>query len=576
MKQSDLEDAIVREVENWPGVEVKFGRASKHPTAKFTFTPPEGGDPLMLSRPFAGTPSDAYFGVHQMLGDMRRAMKQLGATRAKPEPSKDEDEAPYRKPIGNPTTPADLVKSEPGPVKKDMGDKMVEAGAATAEQAEIARASIGDDGPLKREGRAILIDDEEDVDPADAVRMVELLAACGITIALDGQISLARVIVEAANGIVDGIYFGLPDSVYHAVPRLSASGLQRLCVSAGTFWKGSWLDPERPELDEDETKAQQLGKAYHVARLEPDRFHGSYVRQISASDYPKKGLITSLAGVKAALKEAGEQQSVTGESNEEKCERLVDSGYEGTILPLEKARWERTVNGRIPLAAKPFDQIVTDMENIRKSSEIADLLSNGAAEVSVFWTDQHGLKCKSRLDYLTAGHWSDLKTFDNSRGVPLEEAISNFIRYNRVHVQAVTYREAVEAIRQGGLQIIGKASDAQQAIVAAIQIRPNALACWYIFQEKGGVPNLLARQFAFDNMVTFGDVETPAMAEAAGRDGVRRDTALCTKAIWDIDRAKRLFVLYSEVYEPGQPWFPIEPRALIDDADFNSYWLESR
>jgi hypothetical protein len=83
-----------------------------------------------------------------------------------------------------------------------------------------------------------------------------------------------------AEPIVDGIYFGLPMEVYLAVPRLSASGMQKLCASPAAFWKEVWLNPERAaDPDEEETKAQQLGKAYHCARLEPERFHDAYVRE---------------------------------------------------------------------------------------------------------------------------------------------------------------------------------------------------------------------------------------------------------------------------------------------------------
>lgn len=561
MKRSNYEEAIRKEVEHWQGVTVEFGEGGKHPKAKFTFDPGNGEPPLKLSRPFAGTPSDAAFGIHAMLGDMRRAMKQLGATRAKPEPSKDEDEAPYRKPIGNPTTPADLVERDPGPVKEDMGEKMVKAGSATPEQAQAARESVQASGSVETYQKAALVgalaDELEGMTDEEAEAAVAALRA-------------------EIDAIVDGVYFGLPDVVYHAVPRLSASGLQKLCISAGTFWKGSWLDPDRPELDEEQTKAQLLGKAYHCARLEPDRFHATYVRKISKADFPARGLLTSDAAVKAALKDAGEQQTVTGESTEERCERLIDAGYQGTILPLELARWERTVKGRIPIEAKHFDQIATDMERIRGSGEIAQKLTGGAAEVSVFWTDQHGIKMKARFDYLTPAWWDEFKTFDNSRGKTLAQALSDAVRYNRYYVQAGTYRDASEAVRTGGLQIIGEATDDQRALIAAIQIMSDPLDCWFIFQEKGGIPNLLARRFHFDYPVTFGDVETPEMGEAAGREGVRRNTQLYAKALWEIDEAKRLFVLYAEVYEPGTPWFPIEPSGSFDDSDFNQHWLEAR
>lgn len=567
MNRRELEQAIRDEVAEWPGVAVEFVEGGKHPKAKLTYAP-EGEDPLMLSRPFPGTPSDSRFGLHKCLGDMRRIMRQLGAARAKPEPSEEEVERRYSKPNDGAEKRPHPIKGEPAPVKADMVDKFVSAAAGMPTGADIIN-----------QANAILAKRANDVadEPDAVVKMLHVLLACGLEARVEGEVTLAAVIGAAAGMIEDGVYFGLPAEVYHAVPRLSASGLQRLCVSPATFWRGSWMDPDRPELDEEETKAQQLGKAYHVARLEPERFHASYVREIDKADFPAKGLLTSDAAVKAELKNLGQTQTIGNESIAERAERLVDAGYEGTILPLEKARWEDTVNGRVSLPAKYFDQIVTDMQRIRANDEIADLLSGGEAEVSIFWTDRHGLKMKARVDYLTPGWWDDFKTFDNSRGKELEQALADAVRYNRYHVQAVTYRDAVEAIRLGGLQVRGNATDAQRALVAAIQIRPDELACWYVFQEKGGVPNLLAMDFPFYTVplnTKLGHAGASEEAIARVEAAARIKSGVHIRAIQDIDKAKRDFVLYAEVYEPGQPWSPIEAVRRFSDDHFSRYWLE--
>lgn len=542
MNQRDIEKAIERELEEWPGTSVEFVNSGKHPKAKLKFLG------LMMPVVFAGTPSDQR-SIPNCLADVRRALRKMEAQRTKPAPTREEDEVTYRKPNDGAAKRPDPVKAEPAKAKPTVADQLVVAGVATEEQAEKARAP------------AQAVDEEQAEEEQDATEAREAL--------------LARV-----AGIVDGVYFDLPDTVYHAVPRLSASGLQKLCVSPATFWRGSWLDPDKPDLDEESTKAQVLGKAYHCARLEPDSFHDRYVRKISKEDYPTKGLLTSDVAVKAALKEAGEQQTITGESIEERCERLVDSGYQGTIFPLESARWERERRGRIPIEAKFFDQIVTDMERIRDTGEIAELLQGGAAEVSIFWTDKHGLKMKARLDYLTTTFWTDLKTFDNSRGKALEAAIADFVRYNRVHVQAATYRDATEAVRTGGLDVQGEATEEQRKLVFDLRTRAKPLTCWYVFTEKGGVPNLLAREFEFRAVSAYTQTEVNALVEEDRKHDVvetlGQATMLYQRALWEIDQAKRAFVLHSQVYEPGRPWFPIEPRGKFSDLDFNTYWLEGK
>lgn len=578
MNKRELEKAIKDEVDEWPGLTVEFVAATGngHPKMKLTFTP-EGGEPLMLSRAYPGTPS-AQSSLHKTIADVRRMARQLGATRPKPEPSPEETERRYSKPNDGAEKRPDPVAGERASIKPTVGDQLVQHGLASAEAAETAENERR--GVSGKTATTVIVDDPaaaDDPPDADAAAdMLERLRAIGLDFEAHSP-TLVDVIAAAVGAIVDGVYFGLPAEVYHEVPRLSASGLQRLCVSPATFWKGSWLDPERPELDEEETKAQILGKAYHVARLEPDRFESCYVRELSKDDYPKRGFLSSDEKVKAELKARGCQQTVTGESTAERSQRLLDDGFEGTCFPLEKAKWEAQVRGRIPIPAKHYDQIVTDMERIRGNSEISELLSGGEAEVSIFWTDQYGLKMKARLDYLTPERWDDLKTFDNSRGKLLEQAIADFVRYNRVHVQAVTYRDAIEAIRTGGLQIIGNATESQRKLVAAIQMRPGELACWFIFQEKNGVPNLLAYEFPFfgapyDHVMWEGGATEEQVA--AGRAAVSTKTGLHIRAMQDIDRAKRSFVLYSEVYKPGDPWFPIEARGRLSDLAFNSKWLE--
>lgn len=536
MNNRDYEKAIEREVEEWPGVTVEFTTGGKHPKAKFTF------DGKMLSHGFASTPSDGAFGVHQMLGDMRRVMKKLGAARSKPEPTKDEDEAPYRKANDGAAKRPSPVKGERAEPKPDVADQLVSAGVATDDQRkrafEVAQAA-----------------NPPEVDPSDA--------AAQLRAAFEARVA----------GIVDGIYFGLPADVYHAVPRLSSSGVQKLCVSPATFWRGSWLDPDRPEPDEEETIWQLLGRAYHTARLEPHLFESTYCRECVKEDCPPGTLFTATE-MGAKLEEFGLKKSG---STLEQAERLADAGFPASQLwHLIKAQWEEDRQGRAKLPAKHYDQMLTDRDRISANSQISPLLSGGESEVSVFWTDRHGVKMKSRIDYLTRDHWSDFKTFDNSRGKHLNQALADAVRYNRYYVQAAVYREAVEQIRVEGLQIVEAETEDQRSLIASLQLKPGELDCWFIFQEKGGIPNLLAREFPF-YAVPYSTILHDAGAtedqKAVAHEATRQRTDLFRKGDGEALQAKKLFVLYSEVYKDGTPWFPIDAVGRFHDEDFHPYWL---
>jgi len=380
----------------------------------------------------------------------------------------------------------------------------------------------------------------------------------------------APTIEERAAAIVDGIYFGLPAEIYHAVPRLSASGLQDLLISPATFWRGSWLDPDRPEGDEEATKAQILGKAYHTARLEPELFDSAYVRALEKSEFPEGTLFTA-SDMGAELEARGLKKS--GSVLEQSARLFADGFPPEKLWHHSLITWEEQRADRLAIPARFYDDIRTDMERL-KGSAVHRLLSGGAAEVSIFWTDDKGHKLKARPDYLTADHWADLKTFDNPMRKPLAKVITDQIQYNRYHVQAAHYRDAIMAAR-AGLPVI-EGTDEQRELIEALQLCDDP-ACWYVFIEKNGVPNILARQIRFHEV----PLSTTVNDAGASEEGIARMHALTrqpsifyVKACREIRKAKRLFRAYSEVYQPGEPWFPFDPMGEITDMDFSAFWLD--
>ena len=395
-----------------------------------------------------------------------------------------------------------------------------------------------------------------------------------------------RIRAEAAQ-IVDGIYFDLEFDVYLAVERLGSGDLCDLIVSPGTFWRGSWLDPERPEREEEDTKALQIGRAYHCARLTPHLFERDFIREPCKADFADQakqhGACWNGKQIEAQLAERNlTKKLATDNGVADQARRLAEAGYEGVIWPLVEAQFEAKVEAMDPrptiVPSKIYDQIVRDMERIRGSGEVAAKLA-GEPEVSVFWTDRNGIKRKARFDNLDLDHWADLKTFDNSRGKRLEQAIADAVRYYRHYINAAHYREASEAIRTGKVQIIGDATERQRDLIAKLQIKPEAQECWFIYQEKNGVPNLLARKFEFFAVpidVRLQDIGAEPEAVERMHDLTRRPTQIYQLAMAEIDHALRQFDLYSQVYRRGVPWSPIEPIGTISDIDFSPYWLEGR
>lgn len=437
----------------------------------------------------------------------------------------------------------------------------------------------------------------------------------------------------------DGIYFDLDEETYHRLERLSCSGIQSLMVSAGNFWVDSWLNPDRAERDTN-THARILGRLYHTARFEPDMVDKRFVRDLDAADMPPTCLMNDIE-VRAAIKEmqpqkedypdalftdtevkaelkamgqpaskAGEKagdrisrlkaigcerliwadiigtweidngpiSGPAGESSYERAVRLESYGYDGKIWALEVERFNEALEGRTPIKAMYWDQVIVDMKRIHSNPEIADYVQGGEPEVSILWTcPTTGIKMKSRIDYLKPDMFTDFKTFDNVQRKEIEQLLPDLFRYNRYYIQAALYWQVTEIIRSGELQIQDATKKSQRQLIEKIQNRKHPMHVWYVFQEKNGIPNLYACEFSVFSVHPSHDLNAIGADEDASERAKRSltdHTTVYLKARNKIDLAKELFLNCKEVYPDGTPWYPLKPIRKVDDGSFSTYWLE--
>jgi hypothetical protein len=425
----------------------------------------------------------------------------------------------------------------------------------------------------------------------------------------------------------DGIYFGLPEEIYHALPRIGSGGITDLLISPATFWKGSWLNPKAaeeraarairalPELGDDPapelvayadalktifrgapppepeeaTKAQLLGKAYHCARLEPHKLESRFRRALDRADFADlakaKGACWNGTQIGEALAAAGQAKKKGDETVVDQGRRLAATGYEGVIWPLEEARFKEALGTRVAIPADLWDDMLEDADRLRQSPEVARLLAGGEAEVAVLYTGPGGIRRKAKFDVLKLDSWADLKTFANPVGKNLRQLLSETFRYGRHYIQAIDYRVAVEMLRANALPIVGEATDDQRKLIAQLAIRPDELACWYVYQEKGGVPNILARRVRFFDVPQSVQTQN-TMVEAAGfsdaegiarvEEATRTRTLFHVRGAGEIDKALRDFAFHSEIYRPGRPWLTIDATGEFTDDDFPAFWLDER
>lgn len=391
--------------------------------------------------------------------------------------------------------------------------------------------------------------------------------------------------------IKDGIYFSMPEDEYHAEERLSKSGIKRLRISPADFWHDSWLNPEpealTPEQERSRFLARVIGRAYHCARLEPERFAATYVREISQADFAKcAGFLSNGDQIGKELEARGQTKKKSGETVLDQAKRLREAGYTAPIWHLEEdAMRAALMPHQILIPGKIFDEIAVDMARLRSVPAVSNLLTGGAPEVSIFWTcEATGIPMKARIDYLQPWGWVEFKTFSNPNGKSLMQTVIDAVRFNRYHIDAAAYLEALQASR--GLPIIGPATQEQVAIIQALRELEHPPECRFIFQQKGGVPNILERSFRLFDGVSeqaVRDMESTgahpdklAKAEKMRRHTTVSATALLMKARMEIAAAKRDFLAYSDIYQRGEPWLPFNPSGEIVDADFSQYFLEEQ
>lgn len=199
----------------------------------------------------------------------------------------------------------------------------------------------------------------------------------------------------------DGIYFDMPDDVYHSVGRLSSSGIKDILESPTLFWFNSVFNPMREER---KSEAMDDGSMFHSFILEGETgFNEKYVVMPTEIEQMNKNTNTFKA-------------------------------------------WKASQTKKVIAWKKYFDmkKIVRHLEMDGQLLSTG-FLKGGYAEVSIFWTDGQGIERKARIDYLKGSSFIDLKTFLKKKSGSIEKYISQYFYGFKVFVQLLEYRDALIA-----------------------------------------------------------------------------------------------------------------------------------
>lgn len=201
---------------------------------------------------------------------------------------------------------------------------------------------------------------------------------------------LAKVENKQPEGLPEGIYFDLSDEDYHKDPALSSSGIKKLLPAEEgdqynpmEYWDSSPLNPNREPID---TAAFKYGRAFHGLVLQPEIFNKGFIVLPAVND------IKINSEVWAKLRDTEDGKDF--------------------ILPSSKtAEVVKYAGPKTIIRKDDYNSILIMKNEIMRSPFLRAILSNGHAEVSIFWRDERtGIMCKVRFDWLCPDWILDLKT----------------------------------------------------------------------------------------------------------------------------------------------------------------------
>lgn len=361
--------------------------------------------------------------------------------------------------------------------------------------------------------------------------------------------SIAR-ITQPATLLDDGVYFGLPFEQYLAERRFSFHFGKDMLISPLTAW-AHYVDPTREDED---TKAQLLGRAFHTRILEgASAFNARFaVKPENDGNYLETG--DQLAERCAAL-------GVTkGGTIAERCARILEKEPDAKLWPVVMKEWFAANEGKDVLTAEQWRNIEVPARTVHAHSELGSAFNGGYPEVSIFYTDEEtGIRAKSRIDYLKVKSEIEVKTFSNQNDLPISKAVARTMIGRRYHMQGRMELEAVRhakrLVREG--KVFG---EPEPKWLTAFAEHPEHALIW-VFVQQGRVPEIRARKF-----------ERYVRGAA---DGATEN--LHWTHGWDCYRSaieKYAICLQHYGNDPSVPWLAPEPMRAFQDEEFGAWSFE--
>lgn len=352
--------------------------------------------------------------------------------------------------------------------------------------------------------------------------------------------------------IAPGIYFGMPEQIYHNDPALGSHRLKEIVLDPVEYQHKRLHGGE-----ERETMALKWGAAIHCRALEGRE---SFVERFPVapvmSDYGDELLVT-MDHLRSHAKLIGVK---LGKTKEEAIKAIRDFDTDVPIWDEIIAKFEAANQGKtiIPREAlRQIEQACAWMQKDRYLGPVMEdgTLTAGASEVSIFYEDD-GVRLKARIDHLLAHALIDMKSFRPIMAERVLPAAKRAVSRMRYDLQAATYiralRAAADLYAQGRVYNNPYDPSFLESVFTSLAIanedptHADALKWVWVMIKASGAPQ-------------------PVVAEFDLSSNIFRQAGV------EVDEAINAYRQNVQQYGPESDWAPAFPVQRWGDGDFTPW-----
>lgn len=265
-------------------------------------------------------------------------------------------------------------------------------------------------------------------------------------------------VTDPSPTLKDGVWLNLGEGPYFDQHRLGSTDISKLFLQKEGWW---WQSRLNPAVIQDRKPAMDYGKGLHKAVLEgmPAFVSSIFVMPDKATlaDVHKDKFCITVKDMVTALEKRG-MHPKSNESKDWFIKYCAQRAPDLVIWDVEEAKAAKAAQGKILLTAGERREIELIAGIVHNHAEIGVLFQYGPShkpipELTILFTDEHGLKRRVRLDLLLPQNVIDLKSIGNVGNRKLAFYAGEHLATYAYHVQMADHlmarRWMLKFIQQG-------------------------------------------------------------------------------------------------------------------------------